>query len=76
MSGSGMGCVLLVDARAGAGRDCGLLRLVGLSGSVASLCCGDLVTLRLRAVRGDLLRGLSALNTGAVSNACCAESAS
>ena len=71
-----MGWVLLVDARACAGRDCGLLRLVGLSGSVASLCCGDLVALRLRAVRGDLLRGLSALNTGAVLNACCAESAS
>ena len=71
-----MGCELLADARTGAGRDCGLLRLVGLSGSVASLCCGDLVTLRLRAVRGDLLRGLSVFIIGAVANACCAESAS
>ena len=76
MSGSGMGWVLLVDARACAGRDCGRLRLVGLSGSVASHCCGDLVALRLRAVRGDLLRGLSALNIGAALNACCADSAS
>ena len=71
-----MGSVLLVDARACAGRDCGRLRLVGLSGSVASHCCGDLVALRLRAVRGDLLRGLSALKTGAALNACCADSAS
>ena len=47
-----MGCELLVAARTGAGLDGGLFRLVGLSGSVASLCCGDLVTLRLRAVRG------------------------
>ena len=71
-----MGCELLVAARVGAGRDGGLFRLVGLSGSVASLCCGDLVTLRLRAVRGDLLRGLSVFIIGAVANACCAESAS
>ena len=74
MSGSGIGCELLVAARAG--RDCDRLRLVGLSGSVASLCCGDLVALRLRAVRGDLLRGRSVFMVGAAAKVCCAESAS
>ena len=71
-----MGSVLLLDVRVCAGRDGGRLRLAGLSGSASSRCCGDLVALRLRAVRGDLLRGRSALRNGDALNVCCVDSAS
>ena len=71
-----MGSALLVDACAGAGRDCERLRRDGLSGSVALCCCGDLVALRLRAVRGDLLRGRVVASTGAAPKVCRADSAS
>ena len=71
-----MGSVLLVDVRTCAGRDCERLRRAGLSGSAESRWCGDLVGLRLRAVRGDLLRGRVVANTGAALKLCCAESAS
>ena len=71
-----MGSSPLVDARACAGREVGRLRRAGLPGSASSRCCGDLVALRLRAVRGDLLRGRSALSTGAALNVCRVDSAS
>ena len=71
-----MGSVLLVDVRTCAGRDCERLRRAGLSGSAESRWCGDLVALRLRAVRGDLLRGLVVASTGAAPKVCCADSAS
>ena len=71
-----MGSSPLVDARACAGREVGRLRRAGLSGSASSRCCGDLVALRLRAVRGDLLLGRSALRTGAALNVCRVDSAS
>ena len=70
-----MGSSQLVDVRMCAGREGGRLRRSGLSGSVSSRCCGDLVALRVRAVRGDLLCGRSALRAGAVVNVCWMDSA-
>ena len=71
-----MGSSQLVDVRMCAGREVGRLRRSGLSGSELSRCCGDLVALRLRAVRGDLLCGRSALRTGAALNVCRVDNAS
>ena len=60
-----MGSLLLVAARVCAGRDCERLRRDGLSVPVECRWRGDLVGLRLRAVRGDLLRGRDVASTGA-----------